>query len=60
MAELSLGWTAQAHGKELNVGVTCIAPDPSRPLNKVCTVTLRYPDGDPVVGAIVQMTAIRE
>jgi len=51
---------AAAHGAEVNIAVTCTAPDPGRPLDKVCNVILRYPDGDPVVGADVELTAVRE
>lgn len=51
---------AHAHGKEVNIGVTCITPDPARPLTKLCTATLKYLDGEPVLRGRVVMTADRE
>lgn len=54
------GGVAEAHGKEVNIAITCVAPDPSRPLTKVCTALLKYLDGDPVTKADFQLTAFRE
>ncbi len=51
---------AEAHGKVVNIALTCVAPDPARPLTKVCTAFLKYADGDPVPNARFQMTARRE
>lgn len=51
---------AQAHGKEINMGVTCTTPDPARPLTKLCTATLNYLDGEPVLRGRLVMTADRE
>jgi len=54
------GDTVRAHGKEIGVGVTCATPDPVRPLTKLCTATLKYLDGEPVLRARVVMMAARE
>lgn len=51
---------ATAHGKGVNIAVTCMAPDPGRPLTKVCTAFLKYVDGDPVSRANFHLTATRE
>lgn len=55
-----LGGSAEAHGGSINVGVTCVSPDPARPLARVCTAALKYLDGDPVLRARVVMIASRE
>ncbi|MBI4279746.1 MAG: FixH family protein [Armatimonadetes bacterium] len=52
--------SVEAHGKQVNIAVTCVTPDPGRPLTKVCTAFLKYLDGDPVTGGKVQVTATRE
>ncbi|MBI3953696.1 MAG: FixH family protein [Chloroflexi bacterium] len=51
---------ADAHGKEVNIAVTCVAPDPGRPLTKACTASLKYLDGDPVTKANLELTATRQ
>lgn len=63
-AALSLVWPAGrpagAHGKLVNIAVTCVTPDPGRPLVKFCTAALRYADGDPARGGTFRLTATRE
>ncbi len=54
------GGIGRAHGKEVNLAVTCATPDPARPLVKACTAALRYTDGDPVEGARLVVEATRE
>lgn len=49
----------RAHGKEVTIAVTCLAPDPARPLTRVCTAFLRYLDGDPVRDARFELMARR-
>lgn len=49
-----------AHGKQVNIAVSCVAADPGRPLTRVCTAGLTYLDGDPVAKATLQLTASRE
>lgn len=56
---LAASGSAYAHGKDINIAVACTAPDPVRPLAKVCTAFLRYPDGDPVSDALFQIAAVR-
>lgn len=51
---------AQAHGREVNIGVSCLTPDPARPLSKVCTAVVAYVDGDPVSHAKISLSASRE
>lgn len=52
---------AEAHGKEVNIAVTCVTPDPGRPLTKACTAFLKYvDDGEPVTKANFQLSAVRE
>ncbi len=51
---------AKAHGGEVDVSVSCAAPDPGRPLIKACIGFLRYPDGDPVGNARLDITGARE
>ena len=51
---------AQAHGGEISIGVSCMAPDQARPLSKVCTAVVAYVDGDPVIDAELSLTALRE
>ncbi len=53
-------WVAEGHGREVNVGVSCMAPDPARPLSRVCTAVVAYLDGDPVADAKLSLTASRE
>lgn len=60
MAFLFSAGPASAHGKEVNIAVSCGAPDPGRPLTRVCTAVLKYLDGDPVARAHLQLTASRE
>lgn len=60
LALLASAGVAQAHGKEVKIAVSCAAPDPARPLTKVCTAFLKYVDGDPVPKASLQLTAVRE
>lgn len=59
VVHLAAAGSAYAHGKDINIAVACTTPDPGRPLAKVCTAFLRYPDGDPVSDALFQMTAVR-
>ncbi|MBI4260221.1 MAG: hypothetical protein HY658_06605 [Actinobacteria bacterium] len=51
---------AAAHGREIDVGVSCRAPDPGRPLGLECTALLHYTDGDPVPDALLDVTGVRE
>lgn len=51
---------AQAHGREVNIGVSCLTPDPARPLSKVCTAVVAYVDGDSVSHAKISLSASRE
>lgn len=51
--------TALAHGREVAVVVTSLAPDKDNPLTKLYRVTARFDDGDPVTGAQVQLLAKR-
>jgi hypothetical protein len=51
---------AEGHGREVNIGVSCVALDPARPLSKVCTAVVAYLDGDPVADAKLSLTASRE
>lgn len=60
LVSLVSGATVEAHGNAVNIALTCITPDPARPLTKVCTAFLKYTDGDPVSKARFQMTARRE
>ncbi len=54
------GASGDAHGKVVNVAVTCLTPDSGRPLTKVCTAFLKYLDGDAVPRASVHVMAMRE
>lgn len=60
LVSLLSGATVGAHGNAVNIALTCITPNPARPLTKVCTAFLKYTDGDPVSRARFQMTAQRE
>lgn len=60
LVSLLSGATVEAHGNAVNIALTCVTPDPARPLIKVCTAFLKYTDGDPVSKARFQMTARRE
>lgn len=60
VAALPPGRVVQAHGREVNIGVSCMTPDPARPLSKVCTAVVAYVDGDPVTDATLSLTASRE
>ncbi|MBI2246858.1 MAG: hypothetical protein HYU65_02815 [Armatimonadetes bacterium] len=60
MLAILAGQRAHAHGKEVNVAVTCITPDPARPLVKLCTASLRYTDGDAASGASLRLIATRD
>ncbi len=59
---LTLGWVPAvlAHGKTVNLAIACVAPDPARPLARICTGSLEYADGDPVSDARFEITARRE
>lgn len=60
LVSLLSGATVEAHGNVVNIALTCVTPDPARPLTKVCTAFLKYTDGDPVSKGDFQMTARRE
>lgn len=60
LVNLLWGGVVQAHGKAVNIALTCITPDPARPLTKVCTAFLKYADGDAVPDATFLVTARRE
>ncbi len=60
LASLLGGGAVEAHGKAVNITLTCVTPDPARPLTKVCTAFLKYADGDPVLDAAFLVTAKRE
>lgn len=51
---------ADAHGREVEISVSCSAPDPGRPLIKACLAFLRYGDGDPVGDARLEATGTRQ
>lgn len=59
-AALAFTGSAQAHGGDVNIGVSCMAPDPARPLSKVCTAVVVYADGDRVTDAKLSLTASRQ
>lgn len=59
LAHLLTAGPALAHGGSVGIAVACTAPDPARPLARICTAVLRYPDGDPVSDARLQLTAAR-
>lgn len=53
--------SALAHGKELEISVTSLIPDPDRPLVRLYRVFVVYEgDLEPVEEAEVQLTAVRE
>ncbi len=64
-ALLSLGRTllaepVAAHGKQIDVAVTSLSPDPDQPLLRLYRARATYAiDGDPVEGATVVLTALR-
>lgn len=52
---------ALAHGREVDIIVTPLRPDPDRPLTRLYYVVVTYrDDGDPVEGAAVVLTAVRQ
>ena len=52
---------AAAHGKDLDISVSRLTPNPDRPLVRLYTAMVRYAgDGDPLTGATVTMSAIRQ
>lgn len=51
---------ADAHGKEVEIGVVCRAPDPSVPLERRCEATVVFTtDRDPVTDARLVLRAVR-
>lgn len=50
-----------AHGREVDINVTPLRPDPDRPLTRLYYVVVTYrDDGDAVEGATVVLTAVRQ
>ncbi len=53
--------TAEAHGKELDISVMSLIPDPERPLTRLYRVHVAYAgDRDPIQGATVLLSAVRQ
>lgn len=49
-----------AHGKQIDVAVTSLTPDPEQPLLRLYRTRARHAiDGEPVEGAAVVLTALR-
>jgi hypothetical protein len=51
---------ATAHGKEVQVTVTSLLPDPSQPFMRLYRALVLFEDGDPVEDAVIEITAQRE
>ncbi len=60
VAALTSLQAGEAHGREVNIGVSCLTPDPARPLSKVCTAVVAYVDSDPVTDAKLGLSGVRE
>lgn len=48
-----------AHGKEVTVTVSSLAPDKDSPLTRLYRIAARFSDGDPLTGGHVQLVARR-
>lgn len=60
LGQTLLAEPASGHGKQVNVSVTSLIPDPDQPLLRLYRARVTYAvDGDPVVGAMVVLTARR-
>lgn len=55
------GDMAVAHGKDLDIRLSPLTPDPEQPLVRLYTAMVRFAgDGDPLEGATVTMHAVRQ